>query len=634
MAGYLDPMFNISASSSFLSQTAAPANSPSSSFISNLPPANGQPAFAQVVDDAVNRSPSGPEQGQSASSNSNGPAATMPALDSLFFRNSEHEKKTNSSKQGGQAQSQSAFIDMPISQAFLPPGGSASLQAAGDGTITVGPSSAAGDSHTAGLAPTTSAQKDQQISQSIADGAGSILFISRIKASLRAPEGLPSPATLSETTSTASSPNTTDPAKPTVAASPSPTVGAAANSVALDSSAAAQFSTAVARALASQDASPATPAISRTAMPASSPSAPQQGNAALQVVVSSPSIQQGQRLSTILQHVATLQDPGVPPSPVSSINVYLAQTAEKSQLAQIAEKTSLAASAVPHSLQPLPAIASTAASAAQPSDLKTNSVAVQNPASAVNHHTAGQDSSANQGGQGASSSSTPSDSSVAPPALSKNQSADFPDALSALSAPKAAPSQAGQVPGAPAQLIATQPQPITPATQPAQEPLPPPSAQSQSPLPNLHNAAVPWGHSVSDAQLTNAAGQSEMRIALQTDKLGAIELHTRVSGDQVGAAIIVEKRDAHAALAVELPALQQALSDRQLRVDQVALTQGSLGSTTGDAGANAQQNQRGMAQPPPSTPFWNETRSLTTAAWFVPEQIGIFNSHGRLSVQA
>ncbi len=125
-----------------------------------------------------------------------------------------------------------------------------------------------------------------------------------------------------------------------------------------------------------------------------------------------------------------------------------------------------------------------------------------------------------------------------------------------------------------------------------------------------------------------------MRIAMQTDKLGAIELHARVSGDEIGAAIIVEKRDAHAALAIELPALQQALSEKQLRVEQVALTQSSLSSTAGDAGANAQHNQRDTAQTSRSASFWNEARSMGTAAWFVPEQTVIFNAQGRLSVQA
>lgn len=144
------------------------------------------------------------------------------------------------------------------------------------------------------------------------------------------------------------------------------------------------------------------------------------------------------------------------------------------------------------------------------------------------------------------------------------------------------------------------------------------------------------GRFVNDAELSNAANQSEIRIALQTDKLGAIELRAHVSGDELGAAIIVEKRDAHAALAIELPALQQTLSEKQLRVDQVVLTQGSLHSTGGDAGAHAQQGQRGGgSQAFRQTPVYaSEDVGLRQAAWFVPEAVGIFDSQGRLSVQA
>jgi hypothetical protein len=95
----------------------------------------------------------------------------------------------------------------------------------------------------------------------------------------------------------------------------------------------------------------------------------------------------------------------------------------------------------------------------------------------------------------------------------------------------------------------------------------------------------------------------------------------------------VEKRDAHAVLAVELPALQQALSEKQLRVEQVLLSHGSLASTAGDAGAHAHHGQQSTSQPARSS-LWNETQATTAAAWFIPEPTGIFNAQGRLSVQA
>jgi flagellar hook-length control protein FliK len=125
-----------------------------------------------------------------------------------------------------------------------------------------------------------------------------------------------------------------------------------------------------------------------------------------------------------------------------------------------------------------------------------------------------------------------------------------------------------------------------------------------------------------------------MRIAMQSDKFGAIELHARVSGDAVGAAIVVEKRDAHAALALELPGLQQALSDKQLRVEQVTLTHSMLSSTAGDAGASSQQGQKGATPRSALPSFQTTAESLAAGSFLAQEQLGVFNSQGRLSVLA
>ena len=53
----------------------------------------------------------------------------------------------------------------------------------------------------------------------------------------------------------------------------------------------------------------------------------------------------------------------------------------------------------------------------------------------------------------------------------------------------------------------------------------------------------------------------------------------------------MEKRDAHSILAVELPALQQALSEKSLRVEQVALFQGTLDLNHSQSGKDAEQQQ-------------------------------------------
>jgi hypothetical protein len=140
------------------------------------------------------------------------------------------------------------------------------------------------------------------------------------------------------------------------------------------------------------------------------------------------------------------------------------------------------------------------------------------------------------------------------------------------------------------------------------------------------------GKFVSSAQLLATSGHSEMRVSLDTDKLGSVELRARLAGDQIGAAIMVEKREAHAALAVELPALQQALSDKQLRVDQVALLHGSFSATTGDAGASAKHDHANAPR---------NDLAPTSADGSVPAQLfgasaqtGIFDSQGHLSVHA
>jgi flagellar hook-length control protein FliK len=165
------------------------------------------------------------------------------------------------------------------------------------------------------------------------------------------------------------------------------------------------------------------------------------------------------------------------------------------------------------------------------------------------------------------------------------------------------------------------------ATQPHAPPTLPPST-----LPPAPAADGPPNRLVDSAKLVEAAGRSEMRIAMDTERLGPVELRAHMVGDQVGAAITVEKRDAHSMLAAELPALQQALSDKQLRVEQVTLLHASLGSTAGDAGASQRQDQRSSAHAS-TTPWPGGSGGFAQTASNIP-QSEIFDSKGRLSVHA
>jgi flagellar hook-length control protein FliK len=349
---------------------------------------------------------------------------------------------------------------------------------------------------------------------------------------------------------------------------------------------------------------------------------------------------QGQALESVVQQLQTLLPGGPAGRDSSSATIEMTRTEAPSGAPNATQPPTLPSSACEHiSAMSSAGTASEArgAQASQASQQHTPAIgSQQNATGQQNTDASAQHSSSDAGKQDASDSSTPADPASSASQTGKPLTAGFPEILAATPALQTGATQTAQLGNAPGPQVVSPPNPADTPARSATDSLPSATPQAQATLPPLHLPDSTPSRLVNEAQLTDAAGQSEMRIAMQTDKLGAIELHARVSGDELGAAIIVEKRDAHAALAAELPALQQALSEKQLRVEQVALTQGSLHSAAGDAGANAnaQNGQRGSAQAPRSTAVWNETQSSQQAAWYVPEQVGIFDAQGRLSVQA
>jgi hypothetical protein len=159
-----------------------------------------------------------------------------------------------------------------------------------------------------------------------------------------------------------------------------------------------------------------------------------------------------------------------------------------------------------------------------------------------------------------------------------------------------------------------------------------PPGATPAPLPPLQDVEVAANRFVNNAKLVEAAGHSEMRIAMDTDRLGVVELRAHMIGDTVGAAITVEKREAHAILAVELPALQQALSDKQLRIEQVTLLHGSLSSTMGDASTSTRHDEPSVPHGATRASSWDAGR--ISSMFGGSEPFGIFDSQGRLSVRA
>ena len=299
-----------------------------------------------------------------------------------------------------------------------------------------------------------------------------------------------------------------------------------------------------------------------------------------------------------------------------SAHAALQQAATKAMFSS----TQLAA-ALPAAFAPQAASAKNASPAQ--ADLATGVLPPNAPSSS---RSGSQEGSSNAGAQKSS------DSSATPISPVSRETSAFTQALAAANdaKPQAAPSTGNQTLVMSAVSVPLSDRPVASAAPSL------PSTPANPPETASHILDGAPNPTVSDAQFSQNSNHSEMRIAMQTDNLGAVELHARVSGDVIGAAITVEKRDAHAALAVELPALQQALSDKQFRVDQITLLHSSLHSTTGDGSgqSQAQQGDRGTHRAQAAQSFLRHNSGAFISFQAVTENRGIFDSQGRLSVQA
>jgi Flagellar hook-length control protein FliK len=113
--------------------------------------------------------------------------------------------------------------------------------------------------------------------------------------------------------------------------------------------------------------------------------------------------------------------------------------------------------------------------------------------------------------------------------------------------------------------------------------------QSPAPLPQNPSAtganAVPQPLPTPQAELQNstnsmpAVANSEMRVAMQTDLLGTIDLRAAIHQSTLTATIGVQRDDVQTLLANELPALQHALAEKNLQVAQISVLNHSGGGT-------------------------------------------------------
>ena len=109
------------------------------------------------------------------------------------------------------------------------------------------------------------------------------------------------------------------------------------------------------------------------------------------------------------------------------------------------------------------------------------------------------------------------------------------------------------------------------------------AAPAQEPLP------IPATGPVQMAQLVSQAGQSEMRIGMNTSVFGSVEVRTVVHAGDVGLVIASEKGDLRTALANEMPAITSSLQQQNLRLNSVSYMQGFAFSNDFSGGGGSQQ---------------------------------------------
>ena len=139
---------------------------------------------------------------------------------------------------------------------------------------------------------------------------------------------------------------------------------------------------------------------------------------------------------------------------------------------------------------------------------------------------------------------------------------------------------------------------------------------------------------VSSARFIQQAGNAEMQVRLRSEALGPIDVHTIAKGSDIGASIRVEARDTQVLLANELSQLEQALNQRNLRVERLDVLQGSVsgGQSDGTAPGNYHGNP---SQPRQSSSSYSSSQTYTSLpeAPTVSEDWGLGPSSTRINLR-
>ena len=127
---------------------------------------------------------------------------------------------------------------------------------------------------------------------------------------------------------------------------------------------------------------------------------------------------------------------------------------------------------------------------------------------------------------------------------------------------------------------------------------------------------------IPSAHLLQRMGQSEMRLGLNSTRYGSIELHTSVSQDLVGASIATGHAELRAAMIAEMPSLEQAMAQHQLKLDNFYLGPRSSAQNNDHGASAGNQSLPGRTRSAGSiSAFGDDTAATETAppeAWAAP----------------
>jgi hypothetical protein len=161
----------------------------------------------------------------------------------------------------------------------------------------------------------------------------------------------------------------------------------------------------------------------------------------------------------------------------------------------------------------------------------------------------------------------------------------------------------------------------------------PPAGQAPATLAAWQNYQGSTGGMVRSAQLSDHVGGAEMHVELRSGTLGPLEVHAVVREGSVGAEIHVEGHDAHSALAASLPSLQQALGERNLRVESIAIYRDHVGGgMSGGERQGAHSSSSYSAQP--QVVRWESAPQPRRLAGMTPEIEAGEDSAVGLSIRA